>query len=67
MKIKVIYPNRVGYVDSAELDELIRNGEIMAFERSKKLVFIGLHPVRERQGKGSPPGHHPERREKTTR
>lgn len=60
MKIKVIYPNRVGFVDPPELDALIRSGSILAFERSKKLVIVGLHPVRQ----GLEKGHHPERRGK---
>jgi hypothetical protein len=46
MRIKVIYPHRVGHVDSSELNRLIQRGEIMAFERERKLVVVGVHPTR---------------------
>ena len=48
-KIKVIFPNHVGHVDPDELDELIKSGKIMAFERENKLVVVGIHPTRQRQ------------------
>jgi len=62
MKIKVIDTHGVRYVDAAELDKLIDNREIMAFERSQKLVILGFHPVRQKKAGF----HHPERRKKET-
>jgi hypothetical protein len=61
MKIRVIYPGRVGHVDPAELDRLLENGEIIAFERGRKLVVVGIHPTR----KGPSKAHHTERRRVT--
>jgi len=46
MKIKVIYPHQVGQVDASELNQLIQNGKIMAFEREHKLVVVGIHRTR---------------------
>jgi len=54
MRIKVIYPNRVGHVDSSELHHLIQTGEIMAFERENKLVVVGFHRTRKPWVKGYP-------------
>ena len=56
MKIKAIYPHHVGYVDSSELDSLIKKGKIMAFVRAHKLVFVGIHPIR----KASTTTYHPD-------
>ncbi len=50
MKIKVVYQDDgTGLVDASELDELIETGKIMAFERSNKLVVVGLHPTRQKK------------------
>lgn len=46
MRIKVIYPHKIGHVDASELGRLIQSGEIMAFERERKLVVIGVHSTR---------------------
>jgi len=46
VKIKVIYPNKVDQVDASELNQLIEKGKIMAFERERKLVVVGIHPTR---------------------
>ena len=62
MKIKVIDTHGVRFVDAIELDELIDKKEIMAFERSNKLVILGFHQVREKNAGF----HHPERRKKET-
>jgi hypothetical protein len=46
MKIKVYYAHDVGYVDSHDLDSLMREGRINGFVRDRKLVFVGTHPMR---------------------
>lgn len=46
MKIKVLYPNGIGFVDPDRLNTLIAKGEIMAFYRSDKLVVVGVHKTR---------------------
>jgi len=46
MKIKVYYAHDAGYVDHHELDSLIREGRINGFIRDRKLVFVGIHPIR---------------------
>jgi hypothetical protein len=46
MKIKVYYAHDVGYVDPQELDSLMREGRINGFMRDRKLVFVGIHPMR---------------------
>ena len=47
MKIKVIYPHNTGYVDTSELNSLIQKKKILAFERERKLVVVGIHTTRE--------------------
>jgi len=51
MRIKVIYPHKVDQVDASELNQLIQNGKIMAFEREHKLVFVGIHRTRKPSSK----------------
>ncbi|SNB46250.1 GSU3473 family protein [Geobacter sp. DSM 9736] len=58
MTIKVLYPNGVGYVEPAELDELIEKNGILGFFRSNKLVVVGIHKTRTRKTEW----HEPERR-----
>jgi hypothetical protein len=55
MKLKVIYPNGVGMVDSNELDSLIASGKIFAFVRSNQLVVIGIHPTRKKESEWKEP------------
>jgi len=49
MKIKVLYPEGIGYVDPAELDTLIASGKIMAFFRQNKMVVVGVHKTRQKK------------------
>ena len=60
MKIKVQFSvDDVGVVDARDLERLIAYHEIIAFERSKGWVKIGVDPLR---GDGGAPYDGPERR-----
>lgn len=49
MKIKVLFPEGIGYVEPAELDALIESGRVMAFFRQNKLVVVGVHKTRNKK------------------